>query len=71
MPSYRHQKTPDTAHTTRPEVVLGELVQTADGKWITRTADQPHGEKPITYICIEQDRRSCITTVRFGQTISP
>ena len=41
--------------------MLGELVQTTHGKWITRRAVQPHGEKRITYICIEQDRRSGIT----------
>jgi hypothetical protein len=29
--------------------VLGDPVPTTDGKWITRMADQPHGEKRITY----------------------
>ena len=33
-------------------------------------AVQPHDEKRITYICIEQDHRSGITTVRFGQSIA-
>lgn len=51
--------------------MLGDLVQTTDGRWITRIAvqSQPHGEKRITCICIEQDHRSGITTVRFGQYI--
>ena len=50
--------------------MLGELVQTTDGKWITCILISPMVRKRITYICIEQDRRSGITTVRFGQSFA-